>query len=81
MKTYEQLTEDIAENIGVGIHTSLRKALDSKEACVSWDAINELADSDGEHRGEWKVVVDIVAKHTVDFIIKPFVEEMLENAR
>ncbi|KKN07557.1 hypothetical protein LCGC14_1065780 [marine sediment metagenome] len=73
---YEQLIEDIAENIGVGIHTSLRKALDSKEACVVWDAISNLGDGNEGHRGEWKVVVDIVAKHTVDFIIKPFIKNL-----
>ena len=47
--------EDLAETIGIGIHTSLRKFVDSPEAHVAWKAINDMPDK------EWWVVCEIVA--------------------
>jgi hypothetical protein len=46
----------LAEQIGTGVHTMLRKALDSHEAHIAWKAIKNLND------GEWNVVVQRVAE-------------------
>lgn len=54
----------IAEQIGVGIHTSLRKSLVSREAAIVWDAIDNLED------GEWNTVCSIVADEILNTIEK-----------
>ena len=62
----ERLKGLISEFIGIGIHTSLRKYTDSKEADIVWEAIHDMGD------GEWEYVVDIVASEMMKkFIIKP----------
>lgn len=47
----------LIEAIGAGIHTYLRKLLDSPEGARAWKAINDLPDD------EWSAVVKEVAKN------------------
>jgi len=42
MNDIEKRIEDLSSTLGYTLHKSLRKSLDSKEACKAWDAINEL---------------------------------------
>jgi len=50
MNDIEKRIEDLSSTLGYTLHKSLRKSLDSKEACKAWDAINEL------HNVEWNIV-------------------------
>ena len=54
MTVEERTKRLLSEFIGVGVHTSLRKYTDSKEADIVWNAIHEMGD------GEWEYVVGIV---------------------
>ena len=60
------LLKIIADNIGVGVHTSLRKYCDSKESIEAWDAISAMPDE------EWNTVAEIVAKQILEEI-RPFI--------
>ena len=72
METYEELTNEIAENIGIGVHTSLRKSCDSEGSHKAWLAIKAMDSK------EWSNVAQIVGEHTVNSIIKPFMEQALK---
>jgi hypothetical protein len=49
----------LASIIGEGIHTSLRKYVDSPQSSRAWQAIHDLPD------GEWSVVCQVVAEHLI----------------
>ena len=44
--TQEDLT---IANLGAGLHTALRKATDSQQSIIQWNAINHLLDEDWHH--------------------------------
>lgn len=59
MRWNKVMTGDIANEIGEGIHTSLRKYCESKESGVAWKAISEMPEK------EWSYICDIVARETL----------------
>lgn len=53
------MENEIAEIIGEGVHTSLRKFCESKEADDAWCAIRDMPE------GEWGNVCRIVAREII----------------
>lgn len=62
MKITKELKDDIRSTIGEGVHTSLRKYCESKEAHNAWIAIDKMPN------GEWGNVCDVVADVLVEII-------------
>jgi hypothetical protein len=59
MTKSQKQVNDLASIIGEGIHTSLRKYVDSPQSTRAWQAIHDLPD------GEWGVVCQVVAEHLI----------------
>ena len=55
---------DIAEIIGEGVHSALRKQCESSESGIAWKAISNMPD------GEWNGVCQTVAEVLYDMICK-----------
>lgn len=68
-KDKDALLKIISENIGVGVHASLRKYCNSKEANEAWDAINSMPDE------EWNMVSEIVAEVILD-VMTPYLKSV-----
>lgn len=64
MKLTAEQKQDLRSLIGEGVHTGLRKAVDSHESSVAWNAIQDLPS------GEWGAVLDFA----MDCIV-PWLEE------
>ena len=65
MKLTQQQKDDLASLIGEGVHTGLRKAIDSPQSSVAWRAIKDLPD------GEWGIVIEFAMSG-----ILPWLEEL-----
>ena len=52
----------LAEIIGVGVHTGLRKLTNSNEAIEAWKMIDAMPNK------EWEVICDSVAENIVKYL-------------
>ena len=57
----EKLLDKIAEEIGIGIHTGLRKWSEHPKSSVAWKAISDMDES-------WDYIVKEVAREVIKIV-------------